>query len=196
MEDSMRVSNGEYELSIFRDEDAESPREWDNLGKMVCWHRRYALGDKHDFDSPQDFYESAEYKDIFVILPIYLYDHSGITISNDDFGDRWDSGQVGYIYATKDSIRKIFGKEPSQIDHKEIIEQLKGETTTYDQYLQGDVYGFTIENNSGEVVDSCTGFYGGNIADVIKDMKANSAEEHGGLFSQVERHSSVVAAMM
>lgn len=196
MEDSMRVSNGEYELSIFRDEDAESPREWDNLGKMVCWHRRYSLGDKHDFDSPQDFYESSEYKDIFVILPIYLYDHSGITISNDDFGDRWDSGQVGYIYATKDSIRKIFGKEPSQIDHKEIIEQLKGETTTYDQYLQGDVYGFTIENNQGEVVDSCSGFYGGNIADVLQEMKAYTGEEHEGLFSQVERHSSVVAAMM
>ncbi len=88
MEDSMRVSNGEYELSIFRDEDAESPREWENLGKMVCWHRRYNLGDKHEFQSPQDFYDSAEYKDIFVILPIYLFDHSGITVSNDDFGDR------------------------------------------------------------------------------------------------------------
>lgn len=91
MEDSMSVSDNGYTLQIYRDEYAENPREWENLGKMVCWHRRYNLGDKHDYDSPQDFCESEEYKSALVILPVYLYDHSGITISNSDFGDRWDS---------------------------------------------------------------------------------------------------------
>lgn len=55
MEDSMTVSADGYNLQVFRDEYAENPREWDNLGKMVCWHRRYNLGDKHDYESPQDF---------------------------------------------------------------------------------------------------------------------------------------------
>ena len=32
------------------------------------------------------------------ILPLYLYDHSGLTMSTNDFGDRWDSGCVGFIY--------------------------------------------------------------------------------------------------
>lgn len=61
MEDSMTVSADGYNLQVFRDEYAENPCEWDNLGKMVCWHRRYNLGDKHDYESPQDFYESDEY---------------------------------------------------------------------------------------------------------------------------------------
>lgn len=33
------------ELRIFQDEEPESPRKWDNFGHMVCWHRRYELGD-------------------------------------------------------------------------------------------------------------------------------------------------------
>jgi hypothetical protein len=38
-----------YILEIFPDEPYESPREWDNLGTMICFHRRYNLGDKHNF---------------------------------------------------------------------------------------------------------------------------------------------------
>lgn len=158
MEDSMTVSNGEYNLNIFRDEDAENPREWENLGKMVCWHRRYNLGDTHDFDSPQDFYETDEYKNAFAILPLYLYDHSGITMSNNDFGDRWDSGQVGHIYATKESVREMLGREPTEADREHILDILKGETKTYDQYLQGDCYAFTIQDQTGETVESVGGF--------------------------------------
>jgi len=36
-----------------------------------------------------------------VILPLYLYDHSGITMSTSVFSCPWDSGQVGWIYASK-----------------------------------------------------------------------------------------------
>ncbi|MCX4363931.1 MAG: hypothetical protein OSJ74_11235 [Clostridia bacterium] len=58
MEDKMSVSDGNYKLEVFRDEDAENPREWENLGKMVCWHRRYNLGDKHEYEDPQAFREN------------------------------------------------------------------------------------------------------------------------------------------
>lgn len=33
-------------IQISHDEMAESPREWDSLGTMACFHRRYTLGDK------------------------------------------------------------------------------------------------------------------------------------------------------
>lgn len=42
-------------LKIVQDECPEDPREWSNLGHMVCWHRHYRLGDKHSFASPSDF---------------------------------------------------------------------------------------------------------------------------------------------
>lgn len=196
MEDSMTVSDSEYELSILRDEEAENPRNWDNLGKMVCWHRRYNLGDKHEYANPREFEKSEEYKNAFVILPIYLYDHSGITISNSDFGDRWDSGQIGYIYATAEQIRQYLNKELNEVSEERIADLLKDETKTYDQYLQGDVYRYIIVDKQGEEMDSCSGFYGDSILEVIKEMRENVSTEYEKLFVQMERHSSVMAEIM
>ena len=45
----------------------------------------------------------------FTMLPLYLYDHSGITMSISPFSCPWDSGQVGWIYCTPDAISKNFG---------------------------------------------------------------------------------------
>ncbi len=185
LSDCITITNDKYELRIYRDEYAENPREWENMGKMVCWHRRYNLGDKHDYGSPQDFYESEEYKNVFAILPLYLYDHSGITISNTDFNDRWDSGQVGYIYASKESVKAMLGREPTEEDKPQILERLKGETKIYDQYLQGDCYAFTIESNKGEYVDSVGGFYGDTVREVADEMKDCMGAEFHELFNQV-----------
>jgi hypothetical protein len=41
-------------IKVSYDEDAESPRDWDNLGTMVCFHRRYNLGDDHKHSTPED----------------------------------------------------------------------------------------------------------------------------------------------
>ena len=37
---------------------------------------------------------------------------------------------------------------------------MEQEVKTYDQYLTGDVWGYIIEDDSGEVLDSCWGFFG------------------------------------
>jgi hypothetical protein len=158
-----------HKLEIFQDTDAESPREWDNLGTMVCWHSRYNLGDDHNFSSPQDFQEWLKENDPdAVILPLYLYDHSGITMSTGPFGCRWDSGQVGWIYVTLAKIQAEYGTtSPEQIE--KVKEYLKGEVETYDQFLRGDVYGFvlskaehceTCDHEEWKNEESCWGFYG------------------------------------
>ena len=36
---------------------------------------------------------------------------------------------------------------------------LKGEVETYSQYLNGEVYCYFIKDDSGDIVDSCGGFY-------------------------------------
>lgn len=196
MEDLMTVSDNNYKLEVFRDEYAESPRTWDNLGTMVCWHRRYSLGDKHDYEDPQEFKESDEYKNAFVILPLYLYDHTGITMSNSDFGDRFDSGQVGYIYVTKEQAQKEYHCELDERLADFIRERLVDETRIYDQYLQGDCYAFKIMDEQGEEVDACGGFFGDNLADVLKEMRESCNDEFGTLFNKIEKHSSAYAAMM
>lgn len=171
-------------LTISQDTDAESPREWgSSLGTMVCWSKRYTLGDKHNFADSADLMNSV---DIAISLPLYLYDHSGITMSTKPFSCSWDSGQVGWIYVTKEKIKEEYGVKKIT---KKILEQvtkvLISEVQNYDQYLTGDVWYYKIEDEDGEVIDSCGGFYGSDYAEKeakeqlewhIEDRKAEDAK--------------------
>jgi len=169
-----------YKLKIIQDQDIESPREWDNLGTMYCEHRRYNLGDEDADDIRND--EGEFDKDVernYIILPLYLYDHSGITMNTTGFSCPWDSGQVGYIYVSRADVRKEFGvKVISPKLYKRVVEILESEVATYDQYLTGDVYGFKLiaiedgeEDETGDEVDSCWGFYG-------SDPTVNGMSDH------------------
>ena len=99
-------------LRLEQDEDAPSPRvDFCNLGHMVCFHNRCNLGDEQDEINHEDYDCWADMEAAIirkhprcVILPLYLYDHSGITISTTPFGDPWDSGRVGFIYMTREEM--------------------------------------------------------------------------------------------
>jgi hypothetical protein len=157
-------------LTIVRDEFPENPRDWDNVSVMVCFHNRYALGDKHDY-KPEDFagWDELEEQikkdnDVAAIFPLYIYDHSGISlgISKDyPYNDPWDAGQVGFVYVTKDVIKKELGAK--RVAKKELEwarARIIGEVEEYNRYLLGDIWGFEIKNDKGDVLDSCFGFFG------------------------------------
>lgn len=180
------VKAGNKVLRIFNDDNSDSPRTWDNMGKMICSHRRYNLGDKHDFkannyDSFKEFQDAVvNKKDIAVLLPLFLYDHSGITMRTTSFNDRFDSGQVGFIFVTKEQLRKELNVKrltKKHIDQAKTI--LEGEVETYDQFLRGDVYRFEVLEVSKcnlnceheNSLDSCGGFYG-------DDFKTNGITDH------------------
>ena len=116
-------------------EEVSNPRvDCKNLGTMVCFHRRYSLGDKHSFKTTEDLDKFLKRKNIVAFLPLYLYDHSGITMATTPFHCKWDSGKVGYIYATRATARKM-GVDPESVD--EIKNQLISEVKAYDEYLVG-----------------------------------------------------------
>jgi len=97
------------EIKIVYDTDPVNPvEEYDSFGKMICFHKRYNLGHKHGYslESFQAFLKANE--NSIVVLPLYLYDHSGITMKTTPFSCQWDSGQVGYIYVTYEDIRKEY----------------------------------------------------------------------------------------
>lgn len=158
-------------LVLKHDNHADSPRTWCNLGTMICFHKRYDLGDSHSYSS-DDYSSWGEMeKDLIkkenpaVILPLYLYDHSVVTISTAPFSNRWDSGQVGFILVSKETALADFGGKIVTAKLKQKIEkQLEGEVETYAQFLEGDVYGFCIEDEDGNHIDSCYGFYGSDFA--------------------------------
>lgn len=174
MDVSETVDYRGYQIEIMPDYDAEDPRLMEeSLGHMVCFHRRYALGDKHNFDSPQELMEFVERDDV-IALPLFLYDHSLLAMRTSDFGDPWDSGMVGYIYVTKESIRKEYGIQRVTKRYREKAKQvMRSEVELYDAALGGRVYGFNVVDPEGDSVDSCWGFYGwADESGLLEEAKA------------------------
>ena len=151
-------------LKIEQDTHGFDPREDDNLGTIVSWHSRYSLGEvnlnKNDYVSAKDATERNSSKDE-IVLPLYIYDHSGITISTKPFSCPWDSGQFGFIKISKDKIREEYGlKRVSQNLIEKVKSYLEAEVETYDKYLRGESYTMEILDKNGETEDSCSGFLG------------------------------------
>ena len=169
MEHINEVVNDNYILRLYYDDSPSDPREDSNLTKMVCFHNRYSLGDDHDLntDDFDGWDEMEKYltgtEDPIVIKSLYLYDHGGITIGTRPFGDRWDSGQVGFVYIRKEDVRNEFSiKRCGQRITERCDVLLQGEVETYDKYLRGEVYGykvFKVTDGVEEETDSCWGFY-------------------------------------
>jgi len=166
-----KIISNEHTAIITVDEWAEDPRSFEQSASvMYCEHKRYQLGDKNDLDfsecSSWEDHEKvvlAEQGADAIILPLYLYDHSGITMSTEPFSCNWDSGRVGTIAISLDTVRKEYGCTDITPTLKEtILDALRSEVDTYDMYLTNDVYTVTIveTDNEDEVIDSCGGFYG------------------------------------
>jgi len=148
-----------YRLSIVVDPDPSSPREWDNLGTMACWHCRYTLGDEQPKETATEFL--ANLPEGTITLPLYLYDHSGLAIRTSPFSCPWDSGQVGHIYATPAKLKEEYeGYYPPSEWPDRARKVMEGEVKTYNDFLSGSVYGYVIEDSSGKHIDSCWGFFG------------------------------------
>ena len=169
-------------VKIFHDEDAQNPRDseyQDNIDKFICDHKRYDLGDNHDykFDNYNDWEElkAQLVKDFdpVEIRPLYLYDHSGITISDHDFNDRWDSGRVGFLLmGRKEALKNWGGKKVTKALREKVSKFLDSSLKDYDSFLRGEVYGYQIfakiEEEDGEEhdydndddIESCWGFIG------------------------------------
>ena len=113
--------------------------------------------------------ELVEAMEGMVILPLYLYDHSGITMNTTGFSCPWDSGQVGWIYADKEKVEKEYGEVTPETMEK-ARRLLEGEVKEYDCYISGQCYGFQLFKDEEEI-DSCWGFLGElrDVQDAVKD---------------------------
>ena len=199
-----------YRSQIIRDEDPTNCRDdWDNLCDMYIWRRGYNLADDTKGKDMWDILDDLMYKylpktetedmserdmmlalqskanDKVKIYPIWVYEHSGITISmagGYPYNDRWDGGVSGIIIAERERI------EEAGCDWSQVYDIANGEVEDYDMYLVGDVYGYITDKYLGndewdENVDSCWGFYsrkwGEELAEEIlgKLISETEAEE-------------------
>lgn len=185
-------------VRIVSDEDPQNPRiDYENIARFALSHRRYDLGDSAktlgftfragDYDGWDEVRTAIEqdFKPL-CIMPVSLHDHSGISLSL-GVSRGWDSGQVGFAYVTRENMEQMWGKEyVAAMTDEERVERarkcIEGELECYSAYLEGDVWGFIIEERKGcdhcghsewKEVESCWGFYG------TKDTEAegrNTAE--------------------
>lgn len=161
------ISYKDYVIELVYDTHPDDPRNWDNLGTMACYHRGFTMGDKKQYEDANALQEYlADNADDVLHLPIYAYEHGGITIKTSPFSCRWDSGQLGVIYVTREQAKK-----QGFTDDSMIYDRLEDEVAIYDQFLRGDVYGYKIFDAEGEELDSCYGFYGDQTCeDAGKEM--------------------------
>ncbi len=192
-----------YAIELYPDDNPDNPRDWDNLGTMVCSHRNYNLGDDDYKDTIRWMLSDCGYVDLKELLqtiernegpvfylPVYMYEHSGVALSTGGFNDPFDSGMVGIIYVSKAKVREEWGCKHISPKIKDIvISNLKAEVETYSMYLNGEVYGYQVKplDEDGEVIDddldSCWGYYGWDEAEQAGreyiDWKIKEDEEQG-----------------
>lgn len=199
------------------------PREGDNVTTLFCSYPGYELGDEqlpsdgfeeiecpvcHDEDTPDDcercenlglvvptLHEWANEQGAIAIAPLFVYEHSGITMSvgkavlvaNDELtradtasrnrfmGDDagWDTSMVGFAIVTEDDIETCCGDDKKYRTLEWLTDAINSEVETYAMYLEGQVYGYVVAEDT-PFADSCWGFLGD---DHVKE-EANVAAKH------------------
>jgi len=172
-----KAASGET-VTIRYDEFSGNPRrDWLELGHLWAWHGRYDLGDKdmpREPITPEEAMAEGLIPEGSIVLGLYLYDHGGITMSfareGNPFSDPWDSGKVGYIWMSPEEMVS------EALDEEGAYSMLEATINTYDLYLTGQVYEYTVRRpchacgKDDEFMDGCAGFYG--VDSIVSHLEA------------------------
>lgn len=149
----------EYEIEV--DTYARNPRdEFDNLSRFLCpSSSRYITGGKTDleFHPNDDGGENLRWLKKQKALIVEFY--------NPNVG-------TCYAFVTREQLKKEY------LDHGYSMRKAmyharkcaQGEIDIYLAWANGEVYGYTIKDDDGNIVDSCWGFYG--YKDCEEEVKA------------------------
>jgi hypothetical protein len=117
--------------------------------------------------NPVDYFKKE--RGARVVLPLIVYEHSGITIRVGHVGSvagdaaGWDTSFVGYIFDTPEQVEQCIGdmSNRSEADQLEIVTKaLHAEIEGYASYLEGDVTWFKVVDEETDYHESCGGFIG------------------------------------
>jgi hypothetical protein len=159
------------------EQDTDRTKENDDMGLfLVAKHRQFSVAAPFEKSIPQYANEVVDkYSKTHWVFPLEAYIHSGIVLAlsgEGNFPDRqWDVSQIGFVFAAKKEWRM----------NKTAKKAVEAFIEEWNLYLSGEVYGYIIEDDDGNTVDSCWGFYGREVA----EEEAKSAME--GLVECQER---------
>lgn len=94
---------------------------------------------QEDFNSLSEI-ERFLFRNNYIFKKVYLYSHSGETISDTPFSCGFDSGTMGFLYISKQEIRNLYGVKKIT---KKILNKINEEMSdfinnTWDGYVCGD----------------------------------------------------------
>ena len=130
---------------------------------MHFWHSNYYLGDDKDY-SPKSYF-SEQYieefdkipknegtaktkleRERYLYVPVYGYDHSGLSMSIHPFADRFDSGQLGFVRVDKhEAIRCGDVKRFTVKAVKKVYEQVEDLLDKYMAFRDDNIYDVYIK---------------------------------------------------
>lgn len=146
-----------------------------------------------------------------VIMPLFVYEHSGITMSvggrldtgednlvsrgrfNGD-GAGWDTSAVGMIFDTTESREAcgwVDGGEHILTD-EQIVTSLEEEVRYYAAYLEGQVYGYDIIGPDGETIGGCGGFLEPDIHKEDSYVREEARSEAESCAREIKREAELV----
>lgn len=114
-----------------------------NATKYLDYYSMYVSSDYFDGYNKQFKNVLNQFiKKNFNTFPLYLYEHSTISISITPFGCSWDSGIVGFAYSKKDIDTNVI---------KNVVKE-------YDKYIRGEAIYINIMEND-EVIETLDAYY-------------------------------------
>jgi hypothetical protein len=158
----------EYKLVVEQDVLPESPDTWGNEDMFLVYdHRQFTVTRKgftpidvyHHLKGVKDRNEEKhsefiddiqEIYDNYYIYPVAAYIHSGVALSltNSFKKQRFDKSVTGFVLVNKESLEDECYKDwlsTNKNDYYKLAKyQAEGLIETWNQYLSGDVYEFTL----------------------------------------------------
>lgn len=172
VEELCREEDG-VELKVFYHDCCDSPREWENVSVMVCReHNRYDLPRELDGFSFADFDNADEACQTLIreygarnIVSIWMYDHGQVALKAGErtypFTCEWDGSFAGFAFTTD--------KKSEGIADEAIDGIIAAEVQEFSEWLNGEVYGYSITTPDGKGEDGCGGFIGDSIREASHD---------------------------
>ena len=171
----IKFDNG-MSIVIESDECVESPNNMHDGTTVVGWHRQFSPDlPKHlrhvngEWAQEQDEDPDSDYK----VFWLEAYIHGGVSLSLNSQGNfpdrRWDvSSNVGVILVRKADF--------SDYTDEQFLKVAKSIIKEWNQYLEGDVWGYVVKSPFDEIVDSCGGYYG------MEDVKEQAISAANALY--------------
>lgn len=182
-----------YTINIYRDDDPQNPiTDFDMLGTIAYKHPRFILGHEKIDDVGEFFIEKLNqiqnrdndfwnmesekvrkyFDKFYCYLPVFAYEHGGITLKTSPFYDSFDSGIIGFIYVLKSKCLGEWKKKRWTKEFENKIKNiLKSEIEQFDDYLTGNCWGYEVVDENETFVDSLWGYIG-HMKLCIEDAKS------------------------